>query len=776
MNEEPEQDKSGQEQGAKDASQKTEPRRASYWHRHTLLLIWLGVLALTVVLGLRWLVRYAESPQFNQRARLYVVEQIERASGGRVELQRLSWNWHRLEFELDGLTIHGTEAADEAALLQVERARARLSWTELLAGKLVLSELQVLHPLVHVDVYKDGSTNLPEVKAPPGSEDRVEKLFRLAVDHAELVDGRLDWNQQKIRLDGNAGGIYVEVGYRAADTHYEVRALVGQVRMHLPEIEALTLGAEGEFRLYHDRVEVPRLRVNEGHGWVELSGAVSGLASPVAQFSYRAEGDAAEVARLVHYRDLKSGAVQLSGQGTYRSDRAEYAVVGQAKASGVTWANEILRLEKMNGGFLYSLDGEHFNVSSLFATALGGTVHGKMDTSHLPGKQAVGQIDLQVTGVELESALRAFATSDLPLQRLPLSGSTGGTLLVKWSGSPLNATMDGNLQVQPVARAGQLPVTAVVQATVDFKSESVQVHNLDASTPDTHLLVLGRLAGSSDLKLDFATTKLAELAPMVAAWRGSRARDLPVEFAGQATFRGSVQGRLESPSVTGHLELHDFTTIERVPEWPGEAAGSAGIWSWTPTAGGWAGRAGRLLRTRWDSLQGDVHYSAIGESLRNGVLRRDGATIEVDASLALLDGNYDRQLPFAVRVKVDNSRISELQRVMGSSYPVTGRVSGELEASGTAGHLSGGGHIAVKDGDGVGSGGELGKRRVRPEGEPGAAAQHRAEEQRHAVDRRCAPQRGDQRVCLCLEGRQSEAGEPGCAEREQGAPERRGCV
>ncbi len=706
MSEEPEQDKSGQEQASKDAAPKAARGGASYWHRHALLLIWLGVLALMLVLSARWVVRYGKSSEFNERARQFVVEQIARASGGRVELQRLAWNWHRLEFELDGLTVHGTEAAGEAPLLKVERVEARLSWAELLAGKLVLRELRVLHPLAHVDVYKDGSTNLPVVKM-QGKENRVQKLFRLAVDQAALVDGRLDWNQQKIRLDGVASDISMEVGYRAADMHYEIEARVGQVQIHLPEIEPLTLGAEGEFRLYHDRVEVPRLRVNEGHGWVELNGAVTGLASPVAQFTYRAEGDAAEVARLVHYHELKSGAVQLNGQGTYRWDRGEYAVVGQAKAMGVGWADDIVRLEKMNGGFLYSLDREHFNVSSIFATALGGTVHGKMAASHLPGKEAVGQMDLQVTGVELESALRAFASMELPLQRLPLSGATSGTLLVKWQGSPLDATMDGNLRVEPVPRAGQLPVTAVVQATVDFKSQSVQVRNLDASTPETHLLAQGRLAASSDLQLDVTAAKLSELAPLVASWRGSRAKDLPVEFAGQASFRGTVQGRLESPALAGYLELHDFTTVVRIPRWgtagAGAAAGSGN--AALPVAGAEVGiaalpaaGAGRVVRTKWDLLEGEVHYSAIGESLRNGILRKDGATIDVDASVALLNGNYDRRLPFAALVKVNNAGVGELQTLLGTRYPVTGRVSGELDASGTADHLSGSGRIAVKDG------------------------------------------------------------------------------
>ena len=47
---------------------------------------------------------------------------------------------------------------------------------------------------------------------------------------------------------------------------------------------------------------------------------------------------------------------------------------------------------------------------------------------------------------------------------------------------------------------------------------------------------------------------------------------------------------------------------------------------------------------------------------------------------------------------MDNAGVGELQKLLGTSYPVTGRVSGELQASGTAGHLSGSGRIAVKDG------------------------------------------------------------------------------
>src|ERR1700692_1478188 len=100
MSEEPEQEKSGQEQGSQNDSRENappenalpknaakEPRRASLWHRHALLLLWLGALALMLMFVMLWLAHYVNSPQFRERVRRYAVAKIERASGGRVELE-----------------------------------------------------------------------------------------------------------------------------------------------------------------------------------------------------------------------------------------------------------------------------------------------------------------------------------------------------------------------------------------------------------------------------------------------------------------------------------------------------------------------------------------------------------------------------------------------------------------------------------------------------------------------------------------------------------------
>ena len=680
MSEEPEQGESGKLQGSA-ANLERAPAAARRWRGW--MLRGLGALALVLLLGAVGVARYLRSAQFQERARLFVIAQVERATGGRVELQGVRWSFARLEFELAGLVVHGKESQAEAPLLRTELVQARLQWAPLLRGRIALRELKVRRPLAHVDVYKDGSTNVPRPKLGPGARpDRIEEVLRLAVDHAELSDGLLQWNDEKIRLNGAADGVAVEVGYRAGDEHYEGTAKVNDVRLRVRDFEPMMLGASADFRLYRDRLEVPRLRVSQGHSWLEASGAITGLGSPVAQFAYRGAGDVRELARLVRYRELESGQAQWSGEGTYRWDRNEYASTGKAQGAGVTWANPIVRLEKISGGFAYSLDREHFNVSSIFATALGGTVHGKLDASSLPGSQPLGRMDLEVNGIELEQALRAFATRELPLERLPLAGLTAGTLNVHWVGSLLDARMDGDLRVRPVARAGTLPVTAVVRATVNFKEQSVEVDNVDASTRETHLRTQGRLSANADLQLDVATRNLADLQPVVTSWRGIRARELPMEFDGSAEFRGTVRGRLTSPALAGYLELHDFTTVLRSKEKP-ENGGAP---------------VEHLIRTRWELLEGDVEYSAARESIRNGLLRRGGALIHLDASVALVNGNYDATQPFSAHVRMDKVAAGDLQALVGSSYPVSGQVSGEVRVEGTEHDLNGSGRISLRDG------------------------------------------------------------------------------
>jgi translocation and assembly module TamB len=104
-----EQEKSGQIQTSREEVPAVAPRGAGL-RRLARILSWMGAAALILVLILLGVAHYLNSAGFHERVRQFAVAQVERAIGGRVELQKIEWNLTRLQFEITGLTIHGKEA------------------------------------------------------------------------------------------------------------------------------------------------------------------------------------------------------------------------------------------------------------------------------------------------------------------------------------------------------------------------------------------------------------------------------------------------------------------------------------------------------------------------------------------------------------------------------------------------------------------------------------------------------------------------------------------
>ncbi len=120
----------------------------------------------------------------------------------------------------------------------------------------------------------------------------------------------------------------------------------------------------------------------------------------------------------------------------------------------------------------------------------------------------------------------------------------------------------------------------------------------------------------------------------------------------------------------------------------------------------------------------------------------------LDASVALVNGNYDATQPFSAHVRMNKVAAGDLQALVGSSYPVSGQVSGDVQVQGTEHHLSGSGRISLEDGTAWRQAVRRANAEVNFTGERSGAAQHRGEQRRDATERQCAHQRGDRRVWL----------------------------
>src|SRR5579863_9389163 len=122
--------------------------------------LWLGsgaaVILLVIVVALCF---WASSSACENLIRKRLIVRLETMTGGRVEIASFQWHPFDLAAEADGLVIHGLEAAGEKPYAQVGQLQVRISVLGLWSPRILLRNLEIVHPAFHLIVYPDGSTN-----------------------------------------------------------------------------------------------------------------------------------------------------------------------------------------------------------------------------------------------------------------------------------------------------------------------------------------------------------------------------------------------------------------------------------------------------------------------------------------------------------------------------------------------------------------------------------------------------------------------------------------
>ena len=88
--------------------------------------------------------------------------------------------------------------------------------------------------------------------------------------------------------------------------------------------------------------------------------------------------------------------------------------------------------------------------------------------------------------------------------------------------------------------------------------------------------------------------------------------------------------------------------------------------------------------------------------MRNGVIEQGGAQLNVDGSATLEDGSFTANSPFEVRAAIHNGSVADLQRTVGTDYPVSGTMNFNLQVSGTENDEHGHGQLSVSGGEAYG--------------------------------------------------------------------------
>ena len=686
----------------------TSTKRARPWWKYFLI-----ASALAAVTGLG-LFLYINTESFQSLVRRRLVAEVERITGGRVEIGSIHTTPFRLQVDVRGITVHGRESANEAPLAHIDRIVARLKISSLLRSELAFEELILEQPAVHVAFYPDGSTNFPprKVKVPSG-QTAVEQLFSLSINQFELRHGQILWDDQLIPLDFAARDTSLNMEYSFLRNRYDGHLLLGLVDTKLLNYRPFAWMTTVEFSLGPNSAVIPSIKWNSGHSHFSVSGQVTDFRHPHVQGTYEAQLDLSEAASIARYRDLRGGELELKGHGEWELDK--FSSDGFVAFRDFAWQDEQVAFSKASVTSGYSVTDQELKLSKLQGRIFGGGFTGEaeidqwlapeqhfspamrktMETAVIsagrplsksrekaaPSKSPAVQnasIVLHLRDISAEEVAAAFSSVRRSFSGVHPAASASGTLETRWRGSSHDAETRFVLDLVPPSRplAAQLPVTAHTQGVYFAADQSWNLGQFTLSTPTTRVQASGILSSASALHLSVSTSSVSDWLPVVAAVRGPAL--FPVVLNGSAIFNGIITGSSASPQLAGSVRINDFEV--NLP----------------------ATAKTRAIRTQWDSLVGSLQLSFQAISLRNAALRRGDTSADFDASASLNHGHFVGDSAFTLRGNLRNFSLADLQAFAGYNLPISGNADISLQAAGTFSNPHSDGHIHLTEGSAYG--------------------------------------------------------------------------
>jgi translocation and assembly module TamB len=681
----------------------TKPARRRWWK----YLLFIAMAGMLCVVGL---LVYVNTDSFQSLVRRRLVAELERVTGGRVEIGSIHTTPFRLQADVRGITIHGRESASAVPLAHVDRIVARLKIISLLRSEFAFNEVIIEQPIAHVAFYSDGTTNFPPRSSSAVSgKTPVEQLFALSIDHFELRHGQLLWDDQTIPVDFAARDTSLEMDYSFLRSRYDGRLLIGLVDTKLLDCRPFAWMASAEFSLASNSAVISSLKWNSGHSHFSATGQIMDFRHPRLLASYDGQVDLTEAASIARRRDLRAGMLELKGHGDWSLD--QFATDGLLTLRDLDWTDDQISLTRASLNADYSVTDQQLKLSKLQGKVFGGSFTGdaelnqwlapmqhlspaarkNLDTAIISatpplsksGQKAANRkipsakppavqsavVVVHLRDLSVEDLVGAFTATAHPLQRLHPTGSASGTLETHWQGTLHDAEVQFALDVNPQAHPAttELPITAHASGIYHASTDTLDLPQFTLTSPTSHIQASGTLSATSAIHLSVTTSSLSDWMPFMTVVRGPAM--FPITLKGSAAFNGSMSGSISSPQLAGSLLVNDFDF-----NMPAAAKPQA-------------------LQTHWDSLSASIQLSFRAIALHNATLRHGDTSAEFDASATLQHGHFTGDSAFNLRANIHDASLDDLQAFAGYDYPVSGKTDLFVQAAGTFSEPHGEGQI-----------------------------------------------------------------------------------
>jgi translocation and assembly module TamB len=725
------------------------------WHRRYLrhvMRVGAG-LALLLMLGLTGLYFWASSSSFENIMRKRMIARIDEATGGQAEIGSFHWNLLKLQVEADGFVLHGREGAGEAPYAKMDSLKADIDILGLFSPRVLLRDLELDQPQIHMVAYADGSTNQPQPRVKTESH-AIETLFDLQASHVAVNHGSFDYDD---RADANDfQNRHIPVDFQASDVSLLLKYVSGNginpesyhldtgVRnIHLvrgtpvhPDAPPVDGFAQASVDFTHNAVYLRSLALT-AHSkgspdrLLRIAGELDDFNRPRWKATAQGELDLKLMEPALGYPFTPEGIAKVNlvaaGQvgefridGTVHADNAAYVGTGvEARGIGLDARvhADALRLQITNvtarlktGG---QLEGEilldHWIpplANAPVMKAVESPKNEKKGRSHeKPAPPEIAKVD---TNLHTDGQVKAFfrdVTLDTvldmvgqgPFQRLGMDARVTGLTSAAWSNGDVDTlAVSANLKLAPSNRsvAGEAPTSGLIDATYTQRHGAVDLRTLQVNLPSSQVSAHGQLGA-------FPITSPTGIAIEV---HSHNLDDFDTVFRDLGLTRNGKSGTSALPvDLDGEADFKGSWTGSLVdPHLAGDLQ-ATNLSAELPPADG--STQARLLHA--DSLAATGTYSASRIEIEHGQLQHGNATITMDGTLTAVKAPspkapgiplFDEHSLVHANVSASAVNADDLQPLFTAKRPLTGLVSAQMAVDGPADTMSGDGWVQLDNG------------------------------------------------------------------------------
>ncbi len=596
---------------------------------------------------------YLKSSSFQSFALRKIVEQADTATGGRTEIGGMDFDLSTLTAHLYNITLRGTEGPDQPPLLHADKLTVRVKVLSALHHQVALRELLLEHPVVHLQVSREGKSNVPVAAPSQGSS--TTSVFDLAVEHTQLTNGEINYNDQKTPLEADLYDLGTNIRFESLPKRYVGDLSYKSGHLHYAQYAPLSHDLNLKFSATPEKFDLSPATLKIGSSDITFRAQLSNYSNPIADGDYQIR---------IHTQDFASispsvkpaGDVTLNGKLHYQAVGNQplmrnISVDGRVASGILTAVASGRRVEVRNLEGTYQLAGGNLQLTNVSLESFGGRVTAAAEMKHLD-TTAESRVQASLNNISLRAIQQALGKQ--ASQTAALTGTMRGKADASWKGSINNLRAHSDLFVQAMASSKSNPSTKDVPAngaihlTYDGPRQTIELRDTALKIPSATLTAQGTISDHSSLQLQIVANDLHQLVSLASSFSPSQTP--PPAVSGSATLNAVVHGSLKKPTIAAQLDAQNL----------------------------------HVESSEWKTAKVVMHADRSAFTIDSASLvnaRQGQATLT--ASVGLRDWTYQPSSPIKARLDVQQMRLADLQGMAKQNYPISGDLSAKINLEGS---------------------------------------------------------------------------------------------